>query len=147
MTPAPEKQQNRHTGAGRYPPGVKHWAIAYVGKPYAEADCAELAVLVQAEQFNRRLELPTDRCPGPFGLSALIGQHRRDFAERTDFPEDGDAVLMHVRGRLNHVGIYCEIGGTDYVLHALKSAGQACLHRLADLPPLQIEIEGFYAWL
>lgn len=147
MTATQQRLSTRHAGAGRHPHGPNHWAIAYVGKPYEEADCAELAVLVQAEQFNRTLELPTDRCPGPFGLSAMIGQHRRDFAERTDFPEDGDAVLMRVRGRLNHVGIYCDIGGTAYVLHALKSAGQACLHRIADLPPLQIEIEGFYTWL
>lgn len=124
-----------------------HWSAKYIGQPYAQADCAELAVQVRAAEFDHRLVLPTERDPNPFTLSALIGHHQGDYAERTASPHEGDAVLMRARGRLNHVGIYCDIHGQPHVLHALKHTGQTCLHRLHELPAMNLEIEGFYKWL
>lgn len=124
-----------------------HWANRYVGKPYAEADCAELAMLVRENQFDHAVSLPTEREPSPFALSSLISRNQQDYAERVEQPHEGDAVMMRSRGRLNHIGIYCELGGQGYVLHALKNAGQACLHRLDDIERHNLQIEGFYRWL
>jgi hypothetical protein len=132
---------------GRRRDDAVHWSIKYVGKPYAEADCAELAVEVQHVEFGRCIGLPCERFGGPFALSDQISRHQGDYAERTESPQDGDAVLMRARGRLNHIGIYCDIGGQPWVLHAMRNAGQTCLHPLADLEKLNLQVEGFYRWL
>jgi len=126
---------------------MAHWSDRYLGLPYAEADCAELAARVQREVFGREIGLPSERDGGPFALSDRIAQHRGDYAEQVSRPRDGDAVLMRARGRLNHIGVYCDIGGEGWVLHALRNAAQACRHRVTDLPRHQLELEGYYRWL
>ena len=125
---------------------MTHWSHQYIGKPYTEADCAQLAILVLKNEFNQVVNLPTERGDNVFSLSSQIAKHQGDYAEKTNRPTEGDAVLMRCRGRLNHIGIYCDISGQAYVLHALRGAGQACLHRLDALPGLSLEVEGFYRW-
>lgn len=123
-----------------------HWAEQYVGKPYSECDCAQLSVLVQREQFGREVDLPSERATGLRGLSAQIDSGKSDVAERIGQPREGCAVLMIGAGRLNHIGTYCEIGGVGYVLHAVRNVGHTCLHRLRELPALNLKVEGFYSW-
>lgn len=126
---------------------MAHWSQKYVGIPYSEADCAELAVRVQAEVFNRNIALPTERAEGLRQLSCQITELQEDFAAPTYSPADGDAVLMIGRGRINHIGIYCVIEGVPFVLHAMRNAGATCLHKLRDLKNVGLELEGFYQWI
>lgn len=125
---------------------MAHWSERYVGIPYAEADCAELAARVQREVFAREIHIPTERGCGLRGLTRQIERLKDDYAARTDSPTEGDGVLMVSRGRLEHIGIYCDIAGTAYVLHAMRSAGQVVLHRIRDLAHQGLAVEGYYAW-
>ena len=105
-----------------------HWSSKYVGLPYEQADCAELCVKVQKEVFDRDIDLPVDRANGLRGVSRQIDYLKADFAEPIDCPEEGDAVLMVGRGRLNHIGTICFINGQMWILHAMKNTGRHTLH-------------------
>ena len=128
---------------------MRHWAERFVGEPYQDGanDCASFAERVQREIFQRAINLPTDRAAGVRGQSAQILNARGDYGTRTEHPQEGDAVLMRGRGRLNHLGIYCEIEGVPFVLHAMRNARQVCLHRLRDLNQLGLTVEGVYTWI
>lgn len=125
---------------------IMHWSQKYVGIDYTKLDCAELAVCVQQNEFSRNINLPTTREQGLRGVSNQITTLQNDFAEQVENPSEGDAVLMHSRGRLNHIGVYCLIDGVPYVLHAMRNIGQTCLHKMRDLNNLGLSIEGFYKW-
>ena len=125
---------------------MAHWSETYIGTPYSEADCAGLAVRVQAEVFKRRINLPSERAEGLRQLSCQITTLQEDFANPTYTPVEGDAVLMIGRGRINHIGIYCLIDGVPFVLHAMRNAGTTCLHRLRELKNIGLQLEGFYTW-
>lgn len=124
---------------------MAHWSDAYVGLPYipGEQDCAELVARVQREVFGRAVTVPRERAGGPFGASAQVSAGARDLAEPVEAPVDGDAVLMQVRG-LWHVGVWFELAGEGWVLHALRRPGQVVTHRMRDLPAAGIRVEGFY---
>ena len=126
----------------------RHWSARYVGEAYVEGanDCAAFAVRVQQQVFGRDIHLPTARGLGARDWSRQIDALTEDYGDRTDTPADGDAVLMRCRGRLSHIGIYCLIGDAAYVLHAMKNAGQVCLHRLRDLDKQGLWLEGCYRW-
>ncbi|MCE5182349.1 MAG: NlpC/P60 family protein [Betaproteobacteria bacterium] len=128
---------------------MAHWSDKYVGRPYIEGeqDCAVLAEDVQREEFGRQISLPTERAAGLRGLSRQIESLKLDYAVPTDTPAEGDGVLMIGRGNLDHIGIYCVIGGTAYVLHAASNARQVVRHRLRDLPGQGLPVEGFYKWI
>lgn len=123
-----------------------HWTQRYIGLPYAQADCAELCVKVQREVFNRDIGLPTEREAGLRGLSQQITDHQGDFAEPVPQPEEGDAVLMIGRGRLNHIGTATFINGQLWVLHAMQNVGQAVLHTVNALEAMGLKVEGYYRW-
>lgn len=125
-----------------------HWSAQYVGLPYVpdEHDCAALAERVQREVFGRDVHLPKERADGLRGLTQQIEALKLDYAERTETPVDGDAVLMVGRGRLDHIGVYCLIGGQPYVLHAMRRVGSVCLHRIRELHELGLTVEGYYRW-
>lgn len=125
-----------------------HWAEQFVGLPYIpeRRDCAALCAEVLYRQFGRVIMLPAGRAEGIRGLSAQIERHREDYGVRIATPAEGDAVLMIGRGRLNHIGIYCEPNGIPSVLHALRDAGQVNLHKLRELPLQGLQVEGFYRW-
>lgn len=139
---APLHPCNRGTSASC----TSHWTNNYIGTPYRECDCAELAQRVQREVFWREIALPSERDGGVFALSAQIQRLRDDYGSRTEQPVDGDAVLMLGAGRLWHIGVYVETCDIAYVLHAIRSAGQACLHKLRDLQRMGFTVEGFYKW-
>lgn len=130
-------------------PAAAHWAERYVGIPYVvhEADCARLCERVRREQFAHALELPREAHDNPFARTATIATHARDFAVRTEQPQEGDGVLLIARGRLQHIGIYCLPGELPHVLHAAPGAGAVVLHRVRDLARLGYKLEGYYRWL
>lgn len=127
---------------------MPHWSQRYVGRPYAAGvyDCAALVEAVQREEFNRALSLPAERPAGWRSLSALIELQKANFAAPTTSPVDGDGVLMVGRGYLNHLGVYCVIGGRPWVLHNMKRAGAVVLHRARELERYGLRIEGYYRW-
>lgn len=124
-----------------------HWSARYVGTSYAAGDCAELAARVQREVFGREVRLPTERGHGLRDRTRQIEDLKADYAARTETPAEGDGVLMVSRGRIEHIGVYCEIDGMPYVLHAMRNAGQVVLHRLRDLAHQGLVVEGYYRWL
>lgn len=122
------------------------WTDKYIGTPYTECDCAQLAQRVQREVFKRDIVLPSERDGGVFALSAQIQRLRDDYGSRTAQPVTGDAVVMLSSGRLWHIGVYVAVGGIPFVLHAVRTAGQTCLHKIRDLPKYGMTIEGYYQW-
>lgn len=134
---------------------MSHWSDTYVGLPYIEGefDCAELTRVVQADVFGRVIDLPMSRLySGLTGLSKIaamreqIGLCKDDYAARVAIPKEGDAVLLISRGRIDHIGIYCLIGGDAWVLHATTGPNQVIRTRLRELKLYGYEVEGFYAW-
>lgn len=133
---------------------ASHWSDAYIGRPYVEGefDCAELARLAQAEVFGRAIAMPSERVylglDGAAKLRAMRDQLaacKDDYGTPTDAPEDGDAALIRSRGRIDHVGIYCLIGGEAWVLHAAPHCGVVRM-RLRQLDLYGYHLEGFYKW-
>jgi len=125
-----------------------HWSTPYIGQPYVNGsnDCASFAVKVQREVFGRNIILPQSRAANVIGWSKQINENKNDCATLTIKPEEGDAVLMIGKGRLNHIGIYVDFCGVPYVLHAMQSAKQVCLHRIRELEGIELKLEGFYKW-
>ncbi len=124
----------------------RHWSQQYIGLPYAQADCAALCVKVQKEIFNRDIALPTGRESGLRGISRQITSLQASYATPISAPEEGDAVLMVGKGRLNHIGTATFINGQLWVLHAMRSAGQAVLHNINSLENMGLIVEGYYRW-
>ena len=124
----------------------RHWAESYVGIPYVECDCAQLCVRVQHQRFKKLLNIPLSRPSGLRGTSDMIVDLQDDFATLVSVPEEGDAVLMIGRGRINHIGIACYINKQLHVLHAMRNAGMTCLHNSNSLSNIGLKIEGYYKW-
>jgi hypothetical protein len=134
---------------------MAHWSDAYVGLPYVdgEFDCAELARTVQLEVFRRAIDLPTERqylgldgVAKVRAMNAQLAACRDDYGVQTSTPQEGDAVLIVSRGRLDHIGLYCLINGEAWVLHAASGINQVVRTRLRELPLYGYSLEGFYAW-
>ena len=107
-------------------------------------DCAELVKLVLFVEFGKVAKIPTNRAEGLRGKSKQIDDIKDDVARQVELPCEGDVVLMRCRGALGHVGVYCWVNDGSWVLHALKNAGQVCIHRLHELHKYGLEVEGFY---
>lgn len=129
---------------------MAHWAETYIGQPYVlgDSDCARLVCTVRREVFG----LPVPEEAEPDRAASLLGRFRQvydgvaEFADPVENPVDGDVVLMLCRGRPSHVGVFCRVDGEDCVLHAMQNAGMTVLHRLRDLPRVNLSVEGFYRW-
>ena len=141
---------------------MAHWSDRYIGRAYVEGefDCGDLAALVRREVFGRELRLPSDHGEGPLGRTAAIQRHIAAYVMPTDRPQDGDGVLLIVRGRVQHIGLYCQIGTTAWVLHnqaprkedgdakaPSQCGGGVILTRLRELARWGYEVEGFYRWI
>lgn len=125
----------------------EHWSDAYIGRPYVvdEFDCAALAAEVAHAHFGQSVTLP-QRAAGLRGTSRQIDDLQDDFAEPISEPQEGCPVLMRCRGTLSHVGVYCEIAGEPWVLHAMRNAGHVVRHRVRDLPRVNLEVVGYFKW-
>ncbi|HHJ11887.1 MAG TPA: peptidoglycan endopeptidase [Chromatiales bacterium] len=127
---------------------MAHWSDKYIGEPYIEGenDCAALVQRVLYVEFGVLVDMPGERAAGLRGLTRQIEDNKLRVAEPVESPREGDGVLMMGRGSLDHVGVYCEIAGEGWVLHAMRNARQVCRHRLRDLANLGLDVEGFYRW-
>ena len=122
-----------------------HWAEHYVGRNYSSHyDCGVMVQDVLRHQFNKNIAIPNQRFGGLRGASQQIMDLKNDFAVQVQNPEEGDGVLMKA-GRLYHMGVYCEINGTGYVLHNVLHSG-VVLSVIDRLPMINTKVEGFYRW-
>ena len=131
--------------------GARHWAEAYVGRPYVEGrhDCAHFVVAVLRERFGREIALPAHG-DGVRQWDAQIAALAGAYAAPTETPREGDGVLMAAAARRrsigHHIGIWCAMGAEPYVLHCLRGTG-SILHPLRDLGRRALVLEGVYRWL
>ncbi|QVW29534.1 peptidoglycan endopeptidase [Stenotrophomonas phage BUCT603] len=106
-------------------------------------DCVDLTVAVQRKLFGREFSVPEDRREARRELRRLI----RTYLERTDHPQDGDAVMMREAGRhkADHVGTWFMLGGEACVLHTTERT-DTIITRVRQMSDLGLIIEGTYAW-
>jgi hypothetical protein len=129
---------------------MPHWSEKYIGQPYitGEADCAHTLAQIRKEVFG--MDVPTDieveRKASRLGRLGQMCDLVAEYGERTENPQEGDAVLMCCKGRPNHIGAYCVVNGEPSVLHAMEQAGMVVLHRIRDLERVFITVEGYYSW-
>ena len=111
-----------------------HWSEKYVGKEYIfnEFDCTHLVQEVQTAEFDRYIDLPTERGVDLKEASDLIEKYKEHYGVPTDNPVDGDVILMHARNDRNHIGVLCVINKKKYVLHNLRGRSTCC-HKISDL--------------
>lgn len=128
---------------------MRHWAENYVGIPYSDFDCAELCEKIMSDRFGKIISLPKDRPKTLKETSKMIVDLTDDFAceikNKNDI-EEGDAVLMMGKGRINHIGIACFINNQTYVIHAMRSAKMTVLHNINSLKSVGIKLVGYYKW-
>jgi hypothetical protein len=133
---------------------MAHWSDKYVGIKVIDGfDCASLAEKVQREVFGKELSLPTDKAKETEGTLEKFRQRTRQimegkaaFAERTNFPKDGDAVLIQTRGYRQHIGTLCFIANDVWVLHTDERAKQVVRARAREMAIRGYIIEGYYKW-
>lgn len=87
-----------------------------------------------------------ERAQSAYGRFQQMSEGVETYAVPTESPQDGDVVLMQCRGRPSHVGVFCRVDGEAHTLHAMKNAGMAVLHRVRDLPRVNLHVEGYYSW-
>ena len=129
---------------------MTHWAESYIGRPYVlgESDCARLACDVRREVFGLPVPEGADieRARSELGRFEQMSDGVAEYATPTATPHEGDVALICCRGRPSHVGVFCRVNDEDCVLHAMKNAGMVVLHRVRDLPRVNLQLEGFYSW-
>lgn len=127
-----------------------HWSQKYIGQPYVagEADCARLVCQVRREVFGQPVpdEAEIERKASRLARVVQLTDGVEAFGQRTELPQEGDAVLMVCRARPSHIGVYCQVDGEPAVLHAMENAGMVVLHKLRDLSRVFLAVEGFYKW-
>lgn len=123
-----------------------------IGIPYdlRRMDCADLAILVQRDLFDRVVTLAGKR-PRPLDPQAqakVIAAYCAELSVRTDRPKDGDAVLMRdfCQQQAGHLGTFFFINYAPHVLHTSHKLGSSVLHRLQDLQGFGLVVEGYYRW-
>jgi len=133
--------------ARRAPPAVEHWAVPYIGTPWAKtAHCWAFFRRVQAERF--RVETPEIHIEA-FDLRHLIktfrGHPERSNWTRIERAElrEGDAVLMGQRKLPWHIGVWVDVDG-GRVMHCPE--GGAVLQRLSDIRRCGWEMVEFYRY-
>ena len=127
-----------------------HWSDKYIGRPYSlgDADCAALAIDVIEQEFNGVLPsfCKTYRENTRLKRVEQLDHLAKQATDKTDFPEEGDVVVMLCRGRPSHIGIYCVVDNEPSVLHAMENAKMVVRHRIRDLPKIFLAVEGYYKW-
>lgn len=135
-----------------------HWTEKYVGLPVGNGfDCASLAELVVREVFGKVINLPKERdyarVEKPIAkfhaMQEQIQQWKGHVAQRIQEPIEGCGVLLYTRGYKQHIGIYAEIQGEGWILHAcsFRIGPQVVLQRERVLNVHGIRIEGYYRWI
>lgn len=123
---------------------MSHWSDAYLGTPYATADCGQLAARVGTELFGART--PTHPNPqGPRAAAQALRDVVHGYLVPAAEPADGQPVVM-CRGRFWHIGVACWMGGRWHLLHALSRPGRAVRTPLTRVTDLGLTIQGHYRW-
>ena len=129
-----------------------HVLDKYMGLPYSPRrfDCGDLAILLQKELFGNEVQLAGKRLR-PLNSDRqveVLALYCADLGEKTETPQDGDAILMREVGSdtAGHIGTYFFVSYTPSVLHTSEALGGSRLHRLSDLPSLGLSIAGYYKW-
>ena len=126
-----------------------HWTEKYIGRPYVRgiADCARLVCEVRRQEFRGEVPEETEvvRAQSALGRALQVSDGVAVYMEVTDTPEDGDVVLVYVRGRPSHVGVFSFLD-EPCILHATENAGMTVLHKIRDLPKYGMSVEGYYKW-
>lgn len=119
----------------------------YVGMAYdAETfDCADLAILLQAELFGKTIVLPgrRQRVNAP---AAALSRYSAELAVRItrEQLQDGDGAMF--QGQNLHIGTVFFLHGVPWVLHTTQERGYSLLQQLSDVSGYGMRIEGFYRW-
>lgn len=110
-------------------------------------DCADLVALVQRELFGRDVHVPNGRPRGVKGQAALA-ELARPYAVPTDYPTDGDLVLMFdgPEKRPGHAGVYFFLGHEPQVFHINEKVTRPVCHPVRMLASYGLRIEGYYTW-
>lgn len=129
---------------------MKHWSEKYIGQPYivGQNDCARFAAKVKRSEFSFNVpeEIEVERAASRLGRIGQMEDLVSAYGEKTDFPIEGDAVLMLCRGRPSHLGIYCIVDKEPCVLHAMEGAKMVVLHKIRELERVFLKVEGYYKW-
>jgi len=126
---------------------VAHWSEGYIDVPHAVENCAALVERLRREQFGSKQVFPRPERRAVFHHSDLITSHLRDFVTPIDAPHDGCCVIVLARGRLAHIGMYCELPDQPYLLHSDSWFGASVRIPMSRVCAPRFRIEGFYAWL
>lgn len=124
------------------------WTDKYVGIPYnlETTNCGWLVSTVLKEEFDRDITVPSEADEHFIRRSIQVSDTLHSQFEKVELKDakDGDIVLMKVRGRLSHVGIFVKIGSTKYVLHTTKGS-QSVLQTFKSIEQqTTMSIEGIY---
>lgn len=127
---------------------IPAWVAPYVGLPFQDHgrgpayDCWGLVKMVlrehyaiQAPDFGDLYEDSHDRVGIPTAFNVGPVEDWR----RVDFPQEGDVVILRVKGRPMHCGL---VVGSGYMLHAHPENG-SCLEPF-DSHRWTRRIDGFY---
>src|SRR3989304_5771314 len=124
---------------------MTHWSAQFVGMPCGDHakdfDCADLAILVQERIFGHVIIQPDLRkiYQGYEGhvkfkkMSEEIAIHKHQYVRQTQMPEEGDPVLLTIRGYMQHVGVFCKPTNEPWILHAADGTGQVVMQRIREL--------------
>lgn len=101
------------------------WVNDWVGLSYAKQgrgpdayDCLGLFLALQAARFGR--VLPDPRCTMAEAVRQGVADGLKPLFQPVGCPQDGDALLFRVGGRLLHVGFAV---GPRHMLHIENEAG------------------------
>ena len=120
----------------------------YIGIPYSEKNCADLAIEIQRDVYRKRVrDYKKPEAKTPFGFAYAIRKQLPDFTTPIEVEEDGCLVLMRCRNRISHIGTLYYQGRVPYVLHTAEAFGSSVVHRLRDLKRYGYIVVGFYRWL
>lgn len=126
---------------------MAHWSDGYIDVPYAVENCAALVERVRREVWGSRVRFPRPTRASVLHYGALLTARARDFATPIATPHDGCAVIVLARGRLAHLGLYCELPDQPYLLHSDNTFGASVRIPMSRVCRPRFTIEGFYAWL
>lgn len=132
----------------------EHWSTKYIGRPYVrgEYDCVSLVVDVVKELRGVEVPLPDIRSWRRWSEEGAE-RYLSPFAESVPVrrADDGDLVLMRVRGRRRDIGTHVGafIAGYGLVLHCSEQAGVRA-ERISEMVPAyggsRFELVGYYRW-
>lgn len=107
-----------------------HWSEQYLGIPWASGaqgpdafDCWAFFRHVQRRHYGRDLPIVSvDANDRPMVRTTFVQHPERRRWIPTDAPRDGDCVLFHKAGQVDHVGLWLDVSG-GRILHAIPHSG------------------------